>query len=227
MHPILSSTLRYICHGAFLHRRPKKIHSQKVLLIGNGPSLNLDFVRESDLPKFVCNHFFSSPDARKLNDTKLHHFASDPRLFALSNQSYFDFLNEVKSLTCYVPTRYYNFAKTKIRHHVYPIFYPSELGRLFNRNSIVLEPKYGYPSFDSVMFDMMMPFALYCGVKHIEMTGVDFDYSGQKHFYCERVIESGSRDNEYLNSTWKSNITYAENLFSSYAENNNIVIEKK
>lgn len=223
--PLAISIARYFRDGSLLREVPKKRNLSSLVVVGNGPSMNREFVQNTSHWKFVCNHFFSDQGMRSAGLSNIFHFASDPRLFSHTNIKYFQYLNEANCTSYFVPHSVFPFANNIIKGRVESFLYPSTIGRFVSGNEIVINPAFGYPTFDSVLFDFMLPFALYCRVEEIIFTGVDLSYDLNKmHFYDEEEIESERRDDEYLLKKWFNNMEYSKKVFWQEFRERNIKV---
>ena len=173
----------------------------KVLILGNGPSLDsIDIIklgRESDAI-LVSNHWYATKWSSKIKVD--YYCASDPRLFFPPDFRWIKKVKAVKPSFFVLPSRW-RYIKLLLPNVLF-YNYCGE-NKIWEGYPVNFDLDYCMPSGDTVVCDIMIPFAVSIGAKKITLGGVDL-YHGNTatHAYDEDLVKSKRQNDNYLKNEW-------------------------
>lgn len=193
-------------HRHSLHHFSRMVTSDpyaRVLIIGNGPSLNEltpELAHQYDI-RIACNHFYNHNLARKIDID--FYCVSDPRLFFPIDWGWLRGVKAARPMHLVIPRKFF-YLRALYRGSLLLYDYAGDL-KLWNDDvDVCFDLTQPFPSGDTVVSDTSIPLAVALGYKHLHFAGIDLqhDSSGVTHAYDDRTVKSRRRDDDYLLNEW-------------------------
>lgn len=181
---------------------------EKILILGNGPSLNL--INGNELKKFDCvivsNHFYATSCAQFIKPD--FYCVSDPRLFFPPDRQWVQNARATNPEYFVVPMTAFGLSLGFGMKCLYYLY--DDRKKLWEKATV---PKFdlrrdAIPTGDSVLVDVMIPLAISLGGKEIAFCGVDLKHNHTvSHAYDEKMVGSKRRSDNYLMNEWPGYVT--------------------